>query len=179
MRESGITEEPIDIGKPEIKIDRNKLLQEVVDIATDKTKEFKIEIPKRNWFHGLQQKLGFAEKERTYILRRLRVNNSMKMSALAQKIPDELVVGDFIKFAIDNCHLYGDILIESCAIAIQNDRKEPSKELLDVVRYDFEWSTIQEILDWAWPQVATSFFNTIVSVKGTTEILRPKTSPLD
>lgn len=106
--------------------------------------------------------------------------NMIRIADRAMLLPDELVGNSLYEIAIPLISKHGEDVIYIVAAGIQNNKNEPSKELLSFVRDNFTNELIYEalypILEGAGMQAFTS---STILIKGTDSILKPRIDPID
>ena len=164
-------------------MEEKELLQGVSDTLTDKPKlTFTVEVKHRTFWDKLLRK----PNTRTFTIKSTVVANMYRVSARSLRLKEELVklidlsknsanadIG--VTMQLINDHL--DDIVYVVAAVIQNDAEEPKASLKNFIRNNFDAEDLMNVL---LPTLGSlnlpAFLNSIVLVKGTQGILKPKTS---
>lgn len=132
-----------------------------------------IPILPRNRFHAFLQRIGIKRKALTYRLRKMRVGNRERISIKLFDFPDEVYDDTYIlKRAFTLTKNYHKDMIYCVAVALQNDRNEPKKELLDALNWINE-DLFSYILDKSLSSIdLPNFFKSIVNLTGTASLIK-------
>lgn len=159
----------------------NEVLQNVGAAIAQEGIYVKVDIMPRNWLHKKAQQINLTPKARSFKLRPLLVANMYKVASRASKLPNQIEVvegGDLYAATMPVIASHFHDILYIVAICLQNDRNEPTQKTIDFIKFNF---TTPEIVDVLMACLGTSkienFMHTIVLVKGTSQILKPKTSP--
>ena len=106
--------------------------------------------------------------------------NMIRIADKAMLLPDELIGNSLYELAIPLISKYGDHIVYIVAAGIQNNKLEPSRQLLAFVRDNFTsellYDALYPILEGAGMQAFTS---STILIKGTDSILKPRIDPID
>lgn len=164
-------------------MNEKQTLQAVAETITDKpTLSFEVEVKRRHWLDRLLRR----NKARQFTIRPAVVGTMLRISARAIQLHEELT--DAIRLdtgkatadmgaTMQLVHAHMADVVYIVAAAIQNDCEEPSERLQAFIRQNFDAEDLVQVL---LPVLAglnlQGFLNSIVLVKGTEGVLRPKTS---
>ncbi|TDQ79587.1 hypothetical protein [Sphingobacterium yanglingense] len=132
-------------------------------------------LPKNKW-HGFLQKIGVCKKHLTYTLRRIRVGNRERIAQKGLNIPDEINDGTPLLTKIFELSTSNNAdLIYCAAVALQNDRNEPTEELLDTLKW-VDDDLLYSILERGLSEIdIQNFLKSIVLMKGTNSLMKTET----
>ncbi|WP_256013108.1 hypothetical protein [Desertivirga xinjiangensis] len=149
----------------------------LTDSASDRL-EFTIE-PK-TFLDKLLVKLRLKKKQiMSYELRPILVGNRYKIACKALNIPSSILESGIMTAIMKGSHDHTDDFIYIAAVAIQNDRNEPSKELLEELRW-VDDKTLAVLLDKALSTIdVQAFMKSIILILGAEILSQKKVSPTD
>lgn len=151
----------------------NEILSKAAETFTDKAKIIKVPIEPKNRIEKLMIKMGWKKGYIEYPVRKILYGNRIRIAAKAVRLPVDVFKGkNLIEALMESSLAYNEDLIYIAAVAIQNDRHEPSKTLLDQLRW-VDDSVFAEILDKSLNMFdVQSFMKSIALIKGTETILK-------
>lgn len=165
-------------------MEENKIISGAVDALVEK-KIFSIVIDVKNpvepsFFDRVLKRKAVIEHEREFTIRPLTVGNMKRIAGRAALLPADLLEGTITGAIMPLIESHMDDIVYILGVGIQNDRNEPSKDLIAFILDNFD---AQDIYDTLLPVLENtgmqSFFNSIALAKGTVNILRPSASPID
>jgi len=148
-------------------------IQSTVKAFLDVEEPILIPIHPKNRWHAFLQRIGIAKKELCYTLKKIRVGNREKIGLRSENIPNDLndgksLINKILELSAKNTSDF----IYCAAVALQNDKNEPSEELLDALKWvddDF----LYQILEKSISQIdVENFLKSIVLIKGTTSLMK-------
>lgn len=166
--------------KPE-PIDQETTLTKVVDMITEKPQTIEIDIKPKNKLQAFLIKANLKPSKRVFEIKPQRVINIYRIAGRAVRINAEGLLErmskDSVGAMMDLLSKHGEDLIYIVATAIQNDHREPTKEMLDIVRNEFEVADLYTVLNVAVSNYnAAAFLNSIALTVGV-DALKIKASP--
>lgn len=150
--------------------------QQTINAFLDAGSEVRIPVlPKSKW-HKILQKLGFAKKELVYNMRKIRVGNRERIASRALNLPEEINNGEaMIKRVLQLSKDNNKDLIYCAAVALQNDRFEPRKELLDALQW-VDDELLSSIIDRGLSEIdIQNFMRPIILIVGTQSLTKTET----
>lgn len=174
-------------------MEEREIFSGIAALITDKPKyEFTIKIanpktpvrPKRTFLDWIRRKplppLPPVETERHFVINPCKVGNMYRAAGAAIGLPEEIREGGLAETMIPELDKHLGTIVYIVAAAIQNNRNEPSRELLDFIEENFDnidlFTAFANSIDGLELQ---SFMNSIVLARGTTTVLKPKANPVD
>lgn len=150
-----------------------EIKKKAIETFIDKSEEIIIPLLPKNWLHKVLQKVGLKKKELIFTLRKMRNGNR-------ERISPRLL--DFPEFVRDDTYILKkvfELTIEQqanlnyvVAVALQNDRNEPSKELLDAVKW-IDDEQFAYILERSIGSIdIENFLKSIILISGTAKLIR-------
>lgn len=146
-----------------------ELLQQEGETVTEKSKTITISNRPKNGIEKLLMKIGLMKRERVFEISPILVGNRLRISARACfDVPENLFVDGILDLekAWPVIKSRTDDFIYIVAVCIQNNRNEPSKRLLEYLR----WTSDEEffnILDKSLSMAGLkSFMHSIILIKG-------------
>ncbi|WP_433863134.1 hypothetical protein [Sphingobacterium thalpophilum] len=129
-------------------------------------------LPRSKW-HAFLQRIGLKKKKLTYSLKKMRVGNRERISLRLFDFPDAVYDDTYIlKRAFTLTKNHHRDMVYCVAVALQNDRNEPSKELLDALNWIDE-ELFSYILDKSLSSIdLPNFFKSIVNLTGTASLIK-------
>lgn len=157
-----------------------EILSKAANSFINNPKEIKIPIEPKNWIERLLIKKGYKKAFAVYPVRKILNGNRFRIASRAVKFPEDILKGkDLHKMIFESTIAINDDLIYIAAVAVQNDRNEPSKTLLDQLKW-VDDSVFADILDKSLSMIdLPAFIRSIVLIQGTENLLIQKTSPQD
>lgn len=144
-------------------------LTNVADAVTAKDYLFEITINPENWFHALMQKIGLSPKKKVCTIRPIVTGNLIRISKLLLTI-DKDALKDTTSFLDTSYRLmsdHGETLATVVAIAIQNDRHEPSQKLVDMIKNNLSMEEMFRLVAYVLDKMDhKNFLFTISSIRG-------------
>lgn len=137
-------------------------------IFADEPKTIDIPIEPRNWIEKLLIKYKIKKGFVSYPIRKILYGNRERIASRAVNFPDDIITSGNVLEALFKASLeINDDLLYIAAVAVQNDRYEPSKALLDQLKW-VDDSVFADILDKSLSMFdLQSFMKSIVLIKGT------------
>lgn len=160
-------------------MEENEILSKVAESITEKPVTIEIDIKPKNKFEAFMIKHKISPSKRTYEIKPQRVINIYRIAGKAVKMnTGELFqTTDRIGPMMDVLNRHGEDIIYIVACAIQNDHREPTSKMLDIVRNEFEMEDMYKVLEVTIGNYnITAFMNTIALIVGV-NALTPKASP--
>ncbi len=160
----------------------NNIYQQIGETLIAKPK-FKITVPiadpKRSLWDYLLRKPVITE--RTFTIYPCKVGNMFRIASRAITLPKELAQGSLSEVLMPLFSEHLTTIIYVVAASIQNNKQEPSKELIEFIKNEMDHDDLYECMQHALENLGLeSFLNSIVLARGTIIILKPKeTSPID
>ena len=154
-------------------MEEKEILSAIADTFTDKPRhEFEVPITNFTWWDRI-----LFRKKRKFTIYPCVVANSVRIAGRVVLLPDEIKQGDVGSDINKIIHEHSRDIIYIVACAIQNNRYEPEKWLIDFIANNFTNEQLYLPLYYSLDAVGMqSFLNTIVLAKGVTIL---KTSPID
>lgn len=156
-------------------MDENEIYKKAAESFTEKpTLEVEVNIEPENRWHKLLMLLRIKPKTIKYTLRPTLVGNRVRIASRALLFPKEAfksgnVLNELWELSIDN----NEDLIYIAAVALQNDRNEPSEFLLKELKW-VDDKVLFGILDKSLSQIdLQSFMKSTILIVGT-EMMKPK-----
>lgn len=150
-----------------------EIKKKAIETFIDKSEEIIIPLLPKNWFHKILQKVGLKKKELIFTLRKLRNGNRERIAPKLYEFP-EFVRDDtyILKRVFELTVLQQESLNYVVAVALQNDRNEPSKELLDAVKW-LDDEQFAYILERSIGSIdIENFLKSIILISGTAKLIR-------
>lgn len=92
-------------------------------------------LPKNKW-ESVLQRIGLKKKVLTYTLKKIKVGNRERIGIVSDLLPQEIYDETYIvKRVLELSKNHTRDLIYCAAVALQNDINEPSRELLEALRW--------------------------------------------
>ncbi|WP_090632206.1 hypothetical protein [Parapedobacter indicus] len=147
----------------------NEILSKAAQVFADESLGV-IEVPitPRNVLHRLLMKIGIKPRSLNYQMRKISVGNRYRIASRAVKLPAGIIQpGNVVKSFMEASAVFTDDLIYITAVALQNDRHEPSPQLLDALRW-MDDEKCADILDLVLSKMdIQAFMKSIALVVGT------------
>lgn len=154
-------------------MEEKDIKKKAIETLIDKEEEIIIPILPKNGFHKLLQKIGLKKKELVFCLRKMLNGNRKRISTRIFDFPvfennDTYILKRVFQLTVE----HQDDLNYVVAVALQNDRNEPSKELLDAVQWldDERFAYILE------KSISTinieNFYRSIILISGAAKLIR-------
>lgn len=150
-----------------------EIKKKAIETFIDKSEEIIIPILPKNWFHKILQKVGLKKKELIFTLRKMRNGNRERISPKLFDFPefdrdDTYILKKVFQLTVEQ----QDNLNYFVAVALQNDRNEPSKELLDAVKW-IDDEQFAYILEKSIGSIdIENFLKSIILIAGTAKLIR-------
>ncbi len=150
-----------------------EIKKKAIETFIDKSEEIIIPLLPKNWFHKILQKVGLKKKELKFTLRNMRTGNRERVAPKLYEFPEFVrdetyILKRVFELTVDQQTSLNYVV----AVALQNDRNEPTKELLDAVKWldDEQFSYILEksigSID------IENFLKSIILISGTAKLIR-------
>lgn len=148
---------------------KKKALKALIDVSN----EVIIPIIPKNWFHKVLQRFGLQKKELVFSLRKMLNGNRKRIAARIFDFPEFEQNDTYIlKRVFELTMEHQDDLEYVVAVALQNDRNEPSKELLEAVK----WLTDEQYANILDKSINTidieNFYKSIILISGAAKLIR-------
>lgn len=139
----------------------------------DASEMISIPVLPRNRFHAFLQNIGVKKKVLTYRLRKMRVGNRERIAIRLFDFPDKVYDDTYVlKRAFTLTKNHHKDMVYCVAVALQNDRNEPSKELIDALNWIDE-ELFSYVLDKSLSSIdLPNFFKSIVELTGTASLIK-------
>ncbi len=159
---------------------KEELLQAVADTVTEKPATLNIDIRPKNKFHSWLIKHKISPSKRFFPIKPQRVGNIYRIAgrAVSFNVAGVLEANDPVGILMKLMHEHGDDIIYIVASVIQNDHREPTKKMLDIVKNEFVIDDLYTVLEVGLATYnVQSFLNSIVLITGV-NALNIETSPV-
>ncbi len=146
------------------------------EVITEKSKSVTIIVRPGNLIEKVLMKIGWMKTERVFEISPILVGNRLRVSALANKIPNNLFENGRISEtkAWQAIQDYTDHFIYIVAVCIQNNKKEPSRHLLEYLRWIDDRQFFQ-LLDKSLSLAGIELFmKSIILIKGASVLNVPE-----
>ena len=150
--------------------------KQTVKAFLDLGKTVTIPILSKNKCHSFLQRIGIARKALRYTLKKIKVGNRERIGLSGLNITDDLndgtpLIAKILELSAKNTQ----DLVYCAAVALQNDNKEPSKKLLEALKWvDDEF--LANILEMSISEIdIQNFLKSIVLIKGTKSLMKTET----
>lgn len=144
-------------------------LSNVADTVIEKAYTFEIIIVPQNKFHAWLQKVGMIPKKKVYSIRPIVAGNLYRISKLLLSIDYDVLkakagyVDMFHRMVVN----HSETLWEICAIAIQNNRSEPSAKLIRLIRDNLTSKEMFQLLAYVLDKMdSQNFISSIILIRG-------------
>lgn len=121
-----------------------------------------------------------VETERHFVIHPCKVGNMYRIAGAAVGLPAEIRSGGLVETMLPVLNEHLGTIVYIIAAAIQNDRNEPSRDLIEFIEDNFDnidlFRAFNNSMDGMELQ---SFMNSIVLARGTVTVLNPKANPVD
>jgi hypothetical protein len=153
----------------------NKILSQVGKTVVQEPKIVEVNIKPKNWLQKLLIKKGFLPSKKVFTIYPVLVGNRLRISSKALNIPDGLFSSQMEEGEIWKAILaHTDDLIYAVAVCIQNNKKEPSKGLLNYLRW-IDDAKFYELLDASLSMAnVPNFTKSIILIRGSNVISAPE-----
>ncbi len=144
-----------------------------IETLIDKPNEIVIPVLPKNWFEKLLQRIGLKKKCLVFQLKKIRNGNKERIAPRLYDFPEFIQDDTYILKRLFQLTIEQQSNLNYCvAVALQNDRNEPSKELLEAVKWlDDEQFAI--ILEKSIGSIdVENFFKSIILVSGAAKLIR-------
>jgi hypothetical protein len=163
----------------EEKLKAEDVLPKVANTMTEKPETITVDVKPKNKFERLLIKLKIKPSKRLFEIRPQRVVNIYRMSGriVSLDLGTLLKTVDRIGPLMDIMSRHGEDIFYIVACAVQNDHREPTAKMIEVVKNEFEMTDIEKVLEVAVSNYnTTSFINSIALIVGV-DALNLKVSP--
>ena len=161
-------------------------LSHAAETITDKSVEFTIDVRPRSQMHALLQRVKLRPIVKKYNIQPIVLGNLQRISRLLLTIsPDKqkIQAGELMDEIYRTADQHGRVMAEACAIAIQNNRQEPSKALIAELEDNLTAKEMSTLLAIVVKQMdLVNFMNSIISIRGLNVLesaLPNEVSPVD
>ncbi|MEO7016273.1 MAG: hypothetical protein ABI067_06990 [Leifsonia sp.] len=156
------------------------VLPKVADTLTERAVKLTIDVKPKNKLEAWLIKRGFKPSKRFFEIKPQRVANVYRIAGRAVKLDTGKLfqTEDRIGSMMDVIARHGEDIFYIVACAIQNDHREPTDEMIEIVKNEFEMNDILKVM-----QIAVSnyninaFLNTIALTVGVDALNTTKASP--
>ncbi len=154
-------------------MDEISIKKSAIKTFLDEQETIEIPVLAKTKFDSFLQKIGIKKKLLKYNLRKLRVGNRERIAVRLFDFPDQIMNNTvLIKRVFELTKERHQDMIYCAAVALQNDRNEPSKELIDAINWVSE-ETFQYIFEKALGQLdIENFLKSIVMLTGTASLIK-------
>lgn len=142
----------------------------------DSGETVEIAVMPSNWFEKILQRIGLKPKFLAYTLRKIRVGNRERIGLRLYDFPDNVMDGShLLKKVFEISKNNNADLIYCAAVCLQNDKNEPSKQLLDALKWIDE-EQLFYILDKGLSHIdIENFLKSIVLISGAKSLMQTET----
>jgi hypothetical protein len=152
------------------------LITHSTDILTAKPVFIQIDCYPQNWWERLLVRCQLRPVQKVYELRPILVGNMYRIASVVNQLPADLMEGDLNTAIRQAVTQHVDKVIYVVAVGLQNNKKEPKKELLATIRNEFTALDMALVMEHIMAQLNLgSFLHSIVLAKGMN--ILTKTSP--
>lgn len=150
-----------------------EIKKKAIETFIDKSEDIIIPLLPKNWFHKILQKVGLKKKELIFTLRKMRNGNRERIAPKLYDFPefvrdDTYILKRVFELTVDQQASLNYVV----AVALQNDRNEPSKELLDAVKW-IDDEQFAYILEKSIGSIdIENFLKSIILISGTAKLIR-------
>jgi hypothetical protein len=107
------------------------------EAITEKSELITVIIKPKNWFEKLMMKVGLMKRVKVFEISPILVGNRFRVSTVALKISNDIFTDG--KVDVNKCweaiRLHTDDYLYVVAVCIQNNKNEPSKALIEYLRW--------------------------------------------
>jgi len=152
---------------------KSSIGKEAIKTFLDELETIQIPVLPKNKFHVFLQKLGIKKKLLKYNLGKLRVGNRERIAVRLFDFPEEIMNDTvLIKRVFQLTKDHHKDMIYCVAVALQNDRNEPSKQLIEALNWIDE-ELFSYVLDKSLSSIdLPNFFKSIVMLTGTASLIK-------
>lgn len=152
------------------------------ETMTEKPSSLVIDVKPKNKFHAWLIKGKLSPSKRYFEIRPQRVVNIYRMAGRAVSFDVSGIMDNIVKDNVgtinDVMARHGEDIFYIVACAIQNDHREPTEKMLDIVRNEFEMQDIFYVMNIAVGNYnVQAFLNSIALIVGV-DALNLKASPV-
>lgn len=158
-----------------------KVFSDVADTVTEKPVSFDIDVKPKSKIHKLLLRLKLAPTKHHFEIKPQRFRNVYRIAGRAVTFDVSAIVDseDGIDAMMNIMAKHGKDIEYIVAAALQNDHREPTQELLDIVGNDFEIEDIYTVLVIAVSNYRIqSFLNSTALIVGMKAILNKQAGPM-
>lgn len=146
-------------------MDEKELKQRAVDVLTDKPSVVPIRLKNIRWYERLLIKLNLMSGVKSFTIRPLLAGNRFRIATTVELIPDDILKQGIVKALMNPKYLKDCIYI--IGVGIQNDEYEPSKSLVNFIKYHCNDNDLFRLLDTIFATIPVrSFMNSTILIKG-------------
>lgn len=163
------------------KQNHKKVIPQAANAVTEKPKTFDIDIKPKNAIHKFLIKRKLMPGKRHFEIKPQRVINVARIAGVAMPIAEELNFNHKDRIASLNKIMkkHSEDIFYIVACVLQNDHREPTSKMIDIVRNEFEMEDLEKVLIVGVNNYnLNSFTRTIALITGI-EALNLKASPQD
>lgn len=155
-------------------MEHKETLHQVSETTLEQPDRIEVDINPTSRLHALLQKWGIAKKKRVFILKPIYLGSMIRISKLILTmditIPKEgegRTTRDVLEANYHSIIQHGETLAQIVALAIQNSKEEPKKELIEFIMRNFTSSELVNVLILVLKRMNLSnFMTSIISVRG-------------
>lgn len=146
---------------------QKNVLSRVGEVITDQSKSLTINIVPANFIHQLLIGMRLMKSTITYKITPILVGNMFRVSTRAVKIPKVLFTQEYdIADIHEVADSYKEDLLYILAVCIQNNRDEPSSQLLNSLKW-MKQSEFSTLLEYALLELGIrDFMKSIILIRG-------------
>lgn len=159
-------------------------LSAVSATLTDKPEVIRIDVKPRGWLHRFKLKYGLTPKYNIFEIKPQRVVNIHRIAGRVVKLDvgrfvETVDMYEKIKLFNEIMAFHADDIFYIVACAIQNNHKEPTESIINIVKNDFLIDDLYAIFTVTISNYdIASFSNSIALITGV-DTLKPKASPME
>lgn len=137
------------------------------DILTEKPIFVTVNLRPKNKIDKFLMHIRLKSNNRVFELRPIVVGNMIRIASKVIEIPEDIIDQQMLEVLMNGTHEHMDKLIYIVACGIQNNRKEPSTELIEFIKYEFTSTDVAKVIDNILMQMnAKDFIKSIVLIRG-------------
>lgn len=144
------------------------ILHDVADTITGKPYQFEIIILPQNRFHKWLQRIGWMPTKKEFSITPIVFGNLVRISKLLLSIDPGLIKGkNFLDISHHVVAAHADTIVTILAIAIQNNKYEPSSDLIKLIKYNLAAEEMYQLLAYVLDKMdLKNFISSIISIRG-------------
>ena len=144
------------------------ILSRVADAVNEKAVSFQISIIAQNRLQKWFQQLGWMPMKKEFLIRPIVLGNLIRISKLLLTINPQAITGkNFLDIGHKMIADHADTMAIIIAIAIQNNRHEPSAKLVAIIKNNLSSRELYELLAYVLDKMdLKNFISSIISIRG-------------